>query len=1072
MASEEMQFLTEAFTALAVPHTVLNHLIVNDPRVGRTTTPSTSTTTSPLLRPLVANSSSPADQSADRLRALQETYMPTKAPRAIQDDLEHILDYSNHSETTTLVESIARASNVNDRSRIYTAYYSKLMSQSNLPAKYAHLVTSANYYQTLHQCVEYYIIQNIFHSIFPIDFDRDMQFTKRIESLAFIEPVHLGIGIEEDQLALAIKYINRMNSYQTPTAKKRCITKAMIQLIAINGEDYLLPMAIYLLIRTNPPNLWSNCRYLETYSTDQDMFFFFTTFTLAIQLIDKLDHSHLSIDRDFYNLHFTDTSSPSVASNGADTQPQEQQQQSEVEKEKSKESEMAGKAGTPPPTDSDDVLENVKLFKQLNRLPTAIEILSSQMNARHVEELMLKLISVALTHQNYHARVRFALRRLFVEHMRAPDTAFCAAEMAVIGVLQDATAKGDSALELLPPRGNKTNPLKVAKIAGAAVTGAVLVGITGGLAAPFVGTVLSAIGAGSLMTGLVATTGLSGATMLSVVFGAAGAKVSADKMMIATSGVQDYSIHKVKTQTSLHAIIYVDGFTETTSDTSSSTPKPPHGTPVVWEHMIRRVTEEYGDIFLIDYERDIKSKLQAIISEYQKTLVQTLFKSAATNIISQSLAHALVPLSILKAASVLDNPWSLLKDRSEKAGKILANQIVQGSFGKRPLTLIGTGMGSRMIFYCLEELARLATKPTPQGTSNPSSIIEMVVFIGAPVGSDPKRWSNILSVIGGRVINCYSPKDVVLNQKPKPQQGGRPGGPERSKFNQRPNKKPGMAPISNAPSLPLSSLPDSFLERNNQQRTNSKESNKLNEEFLNQLFHEMEIDPMQPNHPTHLPLVDPRKVMKEYSLNDAKSDMAKKKKEIQDKIENGELSDQKMLFEESIGPATDGPKVHKTDHTVRPFYNEDIFLNDDQLFFFQFPTSLPSTLTKPTFAIPAIFQTPQAPAQRPVPVKEGDPPKEIPPVILNNESFVPLVYPGDFSNTLKSLPSGLLGNLQIYKSGKVILKIGSVEFDVSAANKLKFLEEVKCITPEGPTCFTLGTPAQHLVAAPILKSCQ
>ncbi|EFA79884.1 RNA polymerase III subunit [Heterostelium album PN500] len=293
--------------------------------------------------------------------------------------------------------------------------------------------------------------------------------------------------------------------------------------------------------------------------------------------------------------------------------------------------------------------------------------------------------------------------------------------------------------------------------------------------------------------------------------------------------------------------------------------------------------------------------------------------------------------------------------------------------------------------------------------------------------------------------------------------------------------------IPNAPSLPLTQLPDSYLERNSQQRSANKETDKLNEDFVNQLFHEMEIDPMQPNHPTHLPLVDPRKVLKEYSLKDAKLDIEKKKKEIQEKIQNGEMSDGlslDSLIEDSNNTLFSKPK--KVEEQVKPFHNEGIFLNDDHLFFIQLPTSLPSSATRPVMISPLMPLPPGAKPPPGMPLPPGAKPPAATggtappaaatnaannnnPTELNKTSFVPMIYPGDFSNTMKSLPSGKLGTLKIYKSGKTILTIGSVEYHVSAGNKLKFLEEIKCITPDGPTCYTLGTPSQHLVASPMIN---
>lgn len=75
-----------------------------------------------------------------------------------------------------------------------------------------------------------------------------------------------------------------------------------------------------------------------------------------------------------------------------------------------------------------------------------------------------------------------------------------------------------------------------------------------------------------------------------------------------------------------------------------------------------------------------------------------------------------------------------------------------GSGTARPVTLVGYGMGARLIFHCLEELARL----------NARGIVESAVLIGTPVGSEVERWHAARSVVADRLINCYATNDWVL----------------------------------------------------------------------------------------------------------------------------------------------------------------------------------------------------------------------------------------------------------------------------------------------------------------------
>jgi pimeloyl-ACP methyl ester carboxylesterase len=54
---------------------------------------------------------------------------------------------------------------------------------------------------------------------------------------------------------------------------------------------------------------------------------------------------------------------------------------------------------------------------------------------------------------------------------------------------------------------------------------------------------------------------------------------------------------------------------------------------------------------------------------------------------------------------VIDNPFSVAKSRSEKAGAVLADALINRCQGERPVTLIGYSLGARVIFTCLKTLA-------------------------------------------------------------------------------------------------------------------------------------------------------------------------------------------------------------------------------------------------------------------------------------------------------------------------------------------------------------------------------
>lgn len=64
------------------------------------------------------------------------------------------------------------------------------------------------------------------------------------------------------------------------------------------------------------------------------------------------------------------------------------------------------------------------------------------------------------------------------------------------------------------------------------------------------------------------------------------------------------------------------------------------------------------------------------------------------------------PAALIAASSMIDNPWHVCTRRASEAGKQLAEVLLSREQGNRPVTLIGFSLGARVIFSCLEELAK------------------------------------------------------------------------------------------------------------------------------------------------------------------------------------------------------------------------------------------------------------------------------------------------------------------------------------------------------------------------------
>ncbi|KAK6891885.1 putative lipase MIL1 [Candida tropicalis] len=109
-------------------------------------------------------------------------------------------------------------------------------------------------------------------------------------------------------------------------------------------------------------------------------------------------------------------------------------------------------------------------------------------------------------------------------------------------------------------------------------------------------------------------------------------------------------------------------------------------------------------------------------------------------------------MALSKLSYLLDNPWNVSLDRAWKAGKLLAETIVSGNLGVRPITLVGFSLGARLIYSCLIEMARRGVY----------GLIENVIILGSPITINTDQIAEARSVVSGRFVNGYSKKDWIL----------------------------------------------------------------------------------------------------------------------------------------------------------------------------------------------------------------------------------------------------------------------------------------------------------------------
>lgn len=116
------------------------------------------------------------------------------------------------------------------------------------------------------------------------------------------------------------------------------------------------------------------------------------------------------------------------------------------------------------------------------------------------------------------------------------------------------------------------------------------------------------------------------------------------------------------------------------------------------------------------------------------------------------MAALQVPVVLTKLSYLIDNPWAVSLDRATAAGLILADSLIDRNLGARPITLVGYSLGSRVIYSCIQELARKGAY----------GLIQNVYLFGAPVVVKRDEIIRAKTVVSGRFVNAYNGNDWIL----------------------------------------------------------------------------------------------------------------------------------------------------------------------------------------------------------------------------------------------------------------------------------------------------------------------
>lgn len=355
--------------------------------------------------------------------------------------------------------------------------------------------------------------------------------------------------------------------------------------------------------------------------------------------------------------------------------------------------------------------------------------------------------------KGYDARHRVTLRLLATWFnvkwikMEAVETMVAFSAMAL---LKEEELKED---ETKSPKSSWAKWKRGGIIGAAALTGGTLMAITGGLAAPAIaagfsalaptlGTLIPVIGAGGFAAAATAAGSVAGSVAVAASFGAAGAGLTGTKMARRTGNVDEFEFKAIgenHNQGRLAVEILVSGF-------------------VFEEDDFQRPWEGHDDNmerYALQWESKNLIAVSTAIQDWltSRLAMELMKQGAMLTVLSTLLAALAWPATLFALTDFIDSKWTIAVDRSDKAGILLAEVLLKGLQGQRPVTLVGFSLGARVIFKCLQVLAE---------TERSVGLVERVVLLGAPIPIKDENWEAARKVVAGRFVNAYSTNDWML----------------------------------------------------------------------------------------------------------------------------------------------------------------------------------------------------------------------------------------------------------------------------------------------------------------------
>ncbi|KJR83895.1 uncharacterized protein SPSK_00233 [Sporothrix schenckii 1099-18] len=377
----------------------------------------------------------------------------------------------------------------------------------------------------------------------------------------------------------------------------------------------------------------------------------------------------------------------------------------------------------------------------------------TQLNMERRQHLLHVLILLIVSLETYQAYSRTFMSRI-AAHLRIPQDVMAEEEYRIALGLSHAASNAFNE-EAVFKKSDEGRRERKGRAAGPNRSSTTLK-LAHSLDVAKVGSLAGGHGLGSTATASVlGTMGtlLDGGLAVCVFFGMCGPRGSSAKTLDAfTKDVQDVallplygaqklqiheSIMVMPTERRLRLTIGINGWLSSREDTSGP-----------WS-MLGNKSEAYT----LNWEQETLFKIGASINSVASSVAwQNAKRNLETRNFLASLETLRWPSSLLKISKIVDNPWSVGMVRADKVGIALADAITNKVHGERGVSMIGYGLGARVIYTCLMSLSERRI----------FGQVENVLVMGTPAPSSGCVWTALRSVVSGRLVNVFSENDFIL----------------------------------------------------------------------------------------------------------------------------------------------------------------------------------------------------------------------------------------------------------------------------------------------------------------------